>query len=456
MQRHLPLAVVGAFLVSLSWLVVPAAGHAGSLNLSAEPSPIPRWVYAMSGGGVVAFSFLLTSLVTETDLVHVFRGRSTVISRTGWRFGQLTLRVVGILGLFGVLVVGFVGPTEALTNLAVLLVWVGWWAGYTMSTYLLGNSWPLLNPWRTIARFLPSLDRRYPDSLGAWPAVVGLLVLVFVEVVSPLADSPRQLSIVVLGYTVITLIGAMLYGRTWFESVDPVSRVFRYYGQIAPLNSADGRLRLSPPTARLSTSGFVQDTADVAFLIGLLWVTTFDGLVSTPLVSDFISGVVSTGLPPLVAYAGILGVGYGVFIGVYWAAARAVRRTADSYVRTAVIARRFAPTLLPIAAAYHLAHFLGYFIEIVPALGAALVSPFTGAARVPVLSVPAWFGGVELLFVILGHVLAVWASHGTAFDLFVGRIQPIRSQYPFVVVMVLYTVTSMWIIAQPIIDPAFV
>ncbi|MFB6268019.1 MAG: hypothetical protein ABEI31_10195 [Halodesulfurarchaeum sp.] len=456
MRRHLPHVAVLALVASLSWLVDPAAAHAGSLNLSAEPSPIPRWVYALSGGGIVAFSFLLTSLVTETDLIHWLRGRYIEVPAKSWRLAPLALRTVGILGLFAVIAVGFFGPDEPLANLAVLLVWVGWWAGYTMSTYLLGNSWPVLNPWRTLAGVLPSLDRSYPDHLAAWPAVAGLLVLVYVEVVSPLADAPGLLSLVVLGYTILTLAGALLYGRTWFRTVDPVSRVFRCYGQIAPFSWADGRPRLSPPTARLSAESFIRDRADVAFLIGLLWVTTFDGLVSTPLGGDLVAVVVSLGIPPLLAYAVLLIFGYGLFLGSYWAAASAVRRTADSYVRTDVIARRFAPTLLPIAAAYHLAHFLGYFLELLPAMVAAVVSPFTASAQVPVLTVPGWFGGVELLFVILGHVLAVWAAHGTAFDLFVGRIQPIRSQYPFVVVMVLYTITSMWIIAQPITDPPFV
>jgi hypothetical protein len=40
-------------------------------------------------------------------------------------------------------------------NLAILIVWVGWWAGYTMSVYLLGNSWPAFNPWRMLAEIVP-------------------------------------------------------------------------------------------------------------------------------------------------------------------------------------------------------------------------------------------------------------------------------------------------------------
>jgi hypothetical protein len=47
----------------------------------------------------------------------------------------------------------------------------------------------------------------------------------------------------------------------------------------------------------------------------------------------------------------------------------------------------------------------------------------------------------------------VWVAHARAFELFAGRLQPIRSQYPFVVVMVVYTMTSLWIVAQPFAAP---
>jgi hypothetical protein len=60
---------------------------------------------------------------------------------------------------------------------------------------------------------------------------------------------------------------------------------------------------------------------------------------------------------------------------------------------------------------------------------------------------------VQLVFVLAGHVFAIWVAHGLSFDLFPGRLQPIRSQYPFTTVMVLYTMTSMWIVAQPYAAP---
>lgn len=453
-RRPLVLALLGV--IGVVAFTDPVLAHAGSLNLSSEPSPIPDWVYAMTGGGVVALSFLFTSLVTDPELVHALRGhRRSVRSELGSVF-TTAARVFGVVLLFAIVVIGFVGPQEALANAAVLIVWVAWWAGFTMSVYLIGNTWPWLNPWRTIGASLPTLDRPYPERLGLWPAVLGLLALVFVEVVTPLADDPTLLAGVVVVYSAITFGGVLILGReTWFESVDPVSRVFQYYGALAPVQWDDGS-SIQPPSVRISRGALLERFDEVAFVITLLWATTYDGLVSTPAGTAPIRAAVGVGIPPLVAYAVLLFVGLGVFMGAFWVGAIGIRRLGESYVTVPEIARRFAPTLLPIAAGYHLAHFLGYFIELLPALGTAILNPLAAPVSVPIVAVPNWFGGLELAFVVGGHIVAVWAAHGTAFDLFSGRIQPIRSQYPLVVLMIAYTITSLWIIAQPFTAPPFV
>ena len=190
--------------------------------------------------------------------------------------------------------------------------------------------------------------------------------------------------------------------------------------------------------------------------MALLWATTFDGLVGTPLWADLARPGVVAGLPPLLIYLVGLLLGFGLFYAAYRIASRLVRRTADSYVAASEIRDWFAPSLLPIAAGYHLAHFLPYFLTLSPAFAAALASPLTAPATVPVLTLPGWFSGVGIAAVLLGHVLAVVAAHATAFELFVGRLQPIKSQYPYVVLMFAYTMTSLWLLSQPTSSPPFV
>jgi hypothetical protein len=449
--RRLALPALSLALVALA---APAAAHAGSLRVGTAVA-VPDWLFLLTGGGVVAFSFLFTSFLTDRATVRALHERRYPLGRVPRRVVR-ALQVASVLALAAVVLAGALGPSTPTANLAVLIVWVGWWAGYTVSIYLVGDSWSALNPWRALARILPGADRPLPERLGRWPATAGLLGLVYLEVVTPLAEDPRALAVVVLAYTAVTLAGAAAYGsETWFGQVDPVAAVFRAYGEVAPVGRrADGRLELRLPGAGLPRHR--PEPGDTAFVVALLWATTFDGLVGTPPWADAVRPVVVAGVPPLLAYLVGLLVGFGAFYAAYRGASRLVRRTADSYVAADVIRAQFAPSLLPIAAGYHVAHFLPYFLSLLPALAVALTSPLAAPATVPVLGLPGWFGRVGIAAVLLGHVLAVVVAHATAFELFVGRLQPIKSQYPYVVLMFAYTMTSLWLLSQPTNAPPFV
>ncbi|MEF8776793.1 MAG: hypothetical protein V5A43_09870 [Haloarculaceae archaeon] len=430
--------------------VGPALAHGGGIGAAGRSTlRLPTWLVLLTGGTAVGASFLLSSFVTDRTLIRAIDGWRRRLPWPG-RPATLTGRLLGLLVLATVLVVGFVGPSTS-ANLAVFLVWVGWWAGFTMLSYLVGNAWPALNPWRTIAGILPSIDRSYPRGIGSWPALVGLLALVWLEVVTPLASKPAQLAAVVLGYTAMTLAGAVLIGpAAWFRFVDPVANVFRNYGRVAPIGRADeGGLELRLPATALTRSGSLTAPGDVAFVVALLWATTFDGLVATPAWGDALGGLASVGVPPVLVYPLALLAGFGIFLAAFHLAARLSRRVATTYLARATLLELVAPSLLAIAAGYHLAHYLGYFLTYAPAAVAVAAAPFAARTAVPTLALPAWFEFVGMAAVLLGHLLAIWVAHARAFAAIPDRMDAIRSQAPFVAVMVGYTMTSLWIVAQP-------
>ena len=84
--------------------------------------------------------------------------------------------------------------------------------------------------------------------------------------------------------------------------------------------------------------------------------------------------------------------------------------------------------------------------------GAAIGAPANPVVLVP----PSWFGGLNVAFVLVGHLLAIWVAHAIPFDLFPGRLRAIRSEYPFVAVMISYTVISLWLISLPSVPLAYV
>jgi hypothetical protein len=446
------LAVAGLWLASGR-----ALAHGGSLGGAAGRSlSVPLWLFLATGGGVVGASFLLSSFATDRAFIRALHDWREAVPLPGRAALVGAGRSVGVLALAFVLVVCALGPARPLRNAGLLVVWVGWWAGFTMSTYLVGNAWPVLNPWRTLAERLPSLDRAYPERLGAWPAVAGLLGLVWLEVVSPVADDPRLLGAVVAGYTVVTLAGAATVGAdAWFGNVDPAARAFRLYGRVAPLGRGDdGSLSLRLPGVGLD-GGFLEGADEVAFVVALLWATTFDGLVATAPWATFARAAVGAGVPPVLLYPGALAAGFLVFYGAFRLAVRYGTRAARSYRDPAALAARFAPSLVAIAAGYHLAHYLGYLLTYSLPLARAVVNPLGGGWPATV-ALPAWFGAVGIAAVVAGHLLAIWLAHAAAYELFPSRLQAIRSQYVLTLVMVFYTMTSLWIVTRPFAPVPFV
>ncbi|MFW6003713.1 MAG: hypothetical protein ACOCPT_04770 [Halanaeroarchaeum sp.] len=443
-------AFLSATLLGSLFFSRPALAHASGLDGSRESVAIPTWLVLLTGGAVIGASFLLVSMVTDRQFIDSINewGFGTGISRPGW------LPTVG--GVFGVFVlvalvsVGFLGPQTGSANLLVLFVWSVWWAGYAMSIYLVGNTWPLFNPWRFLADRIPvSLDGRYPESLGSWPSLVGLFALVWIEVSNPIAERPTLLASIIV-YSLVTVGGAVVFGTgTWFENVDPVSRVFRVFGWIAPIQRTERGVLVGLPGRHLADDGLVTGIDDVAFVIGLLWLTTFDGFVATPAWNAIITPLVDVGLPPLVGYAGLLLGGFLAFAGAYVLASRYAKRLANTVLDEATVGIRFAQALLPIAAGYHLAHYLAYFVQFVPSVLVLSADPLSPPSQLPIVVIPGWFGTLQLVFVLVGHVVAIWVAHGIAFESFTGRLQPLRSQYSYTAAMVVYTVVSIGIVFQP-------
>jgi hypothetical protein len=452
--------------VAVALLTGRASAHSGSLGGAATSATVPTWLTVLTGGIVVGASFLFTSLLTDHQAMRSVNWWRAVVPVPVWgrRVGRWVTGVVsvGVLGL--VVVTGLVGPETPTRNFALLFVWAAWWAGYTITTYLAGNTWPAVNPWRVLARAVRvGFERvaggvaraRVPERYGVWPAVGGLLALVFLEVVSPVGESSTTLAMVVVGYSLVAVAGAVRY-ECWFDTVDPVSRVFAAYGRVAPIQRDEDGLSLRLPGTALTDEPLSDRPGEAAFVVALLWATTYDGLVATPTWAGAIEPLVKAGVPALLVYVVALLAGFALFLGVYRLAAGRMRERADTYVAAAEIERWFAPALLPIAAGYHLAHFLGYFLSLSPALAAVAASPIAPPAGTVALVLPDWFSTFRLLSVLGGHVLAVWVAHSLAFELFPGVLAAIRSQYPSVVVMIFYTMTSLWVITQPYNPPPFV
>jgi hypothetical protein len=120
------------------------------------------------------------------------------------------------------------------------------------------------------------------------------------------------------------------------------------------------------------------------------------------------------------------------------------RAESDGGVTTPLL---LAPTLLPIVAGYEVAHNLAYVLttagRLPRILGLDAVDPLWW------LSIPA-FWGLQVVCIVGGHVVAVVAADTVARRLApTGRLA-VAAHAPQVVLMICYTVVSLWVISLPV------
>lgn len=456
--RRVALATVAVTVVlAVGVGVATASNIAVGLGDDGGDVDVPTWLYLATGGGVIGASALLSMLVTDRAFVEDVHDRTVGVSTDRVRrAGALLLGTLGVAALAFVLLVGVFGPRLGSLNAAVLLTFVGVRAGTTTFAYAVGNPWPAINPWRRIAAALPNGFAQYPSWLGSWPAVAGVLGFVWIEIVTPLSTSAPSLAALVAGYSALTIAGAVVFSpEEWFRRADPISVWFRFYGAVAPIQRTSNGFELRAPGSRLAEDDVLTDLSAVAFAIALVWELTYSGFVVTPYGAGLVEALVGVGLAPSLVYLGLLIAGFGLFCWVYWRAAERSRERAETYLSRRYLAIRYAPPLFAIAAGYHFAHYAGFTLSLWPSLVETVTAPISPVANPTVLALPWWFGYVEIAGILLGHVLAIWVAHTVSLDLFPGKLQAIRSQYPFVVVMILFTMASLWLISLPAVPPPY-
>ncbi|MFQ5639713.1 MAG: 4Fe-4S binding protein [bacterium] len=117
----------------------------------------------------------------------------------------------------------------------------------------------------------------------------------------------------------------------------------------------------------------------------------------------------------------------------------------------------YAYGLIPIALFYHIAHNVEHFFMESQKLAALISDPFgfgwdlfgTAYWRPEALLSLETIWYVQVGLVIIGHVFGIVTSHKQAYLIFEKRATAIRSQIPMIGLMILFSVLSLWLIAQP-------
>lgn len=488
MKRHVRAPAL-ALAAAVAALAAPAAAFAHTANIEYR-FPLPLWLYGLAGAVVVLLSAPAAALALRRE---PWLGEKNLYPFLRRVLPGAFLRALAIALLALIVLGGFFAPTLGVENPAVLLVWVDFWVGLGLVTALVANVWDFVSPLSNLGRALDSYlarrgtpTRAYPEELGVWPSVALLLAFSWVELVWRSGRDPETIAVTVTVYCLVQLAAMARFGaEAWLGRGELFTVFARTFARLAPLEfyarraaepcragrCGDEEERIGCATCfsdaapgdrgvrlRAFGSGIHREPAlgagGGAFVVALLATVVFDGLRGTRQYGRLEGQLVDL-LPRLddlrqtrATLMMILLV--SAFALVYLLAAAIASRFESGGVLE--IAERYAPSLIPIAAVYFIAHYtlyLFYIGQLTPRVvldpgGSGWIPEYRPWVGIPGAAVWAFQVGA----IVLGHVVAVIAAHRVAKPLHGSARGVLLAQLPFLALMVLYTFTGLWVLGQ--------
>jgi hypothetical protein len=383
---------------------------------------------------------------------------SNVVCSRGW---AVAMRVIGLV-VFGYGAFAAMFGQDLLTNPVFGMFYVWWWVGLPVASLLFGPVWRAISPVRSInalvARLSGSDPERglfeYPERLGHWPAALGLLAFVWMELVYPHGTELGPVRLWCATYVALMLIGGALFGNTFFARADPFEVYSSLMGKLS-IWAVDhegeeqyGRLLLRSPLANLST---VEPRAGLVAVVSVLFGSTaFDSFRdSTPWVKLTQSADVSTYLLNNVAL-----VGFCLAVGLVFVVGTMATGVKPGTPRTS-LPNLFAHSIVPIVAGYIFAHYLTYLVEVGQATLILASDPLSNGSNwlgtanwsvnYTISYHPTALATTKVISVVLGHVVGVIAAHDRALTVLPERHR-ITGQLPLLFAMVAFTVGGLYLL----------
>ena len=460
----------------MSWL--PFA-HA---LVARQDLPVPAWLFAWGASIVLIVSFLALAAAWRKPRFEQQRWRPF---GAGWARALVSLPVQAVCGAIGVFLLGVAiyaglrGTEAPDRNFALTFLFVTCWLGFPFFSAILGDVFRPFNPWRAVGRlagagFGAVAGQRpahiaYPEAIGRWPAAIGLIAVVWLEVVYGASGgvavglSPHAAGVAASVYTVYTLAMMALFGvEKWCERGEVFSVYFGMFSQLGCFGVENGRLGRRRPLATATRWASLPGSA--AVVIASIATTSFDGAQEGAFKSAIewlFDRLADTGMDLTTALrltdtifmaACFAGVGLVYLLGV-----RGMRTVARA-PSFAQLRAGFAHTLIPIALAYLVAHYFSLFVFQEQAqftyllsdpLGTATTDLFgtaSGSVDYTIISATAvWY--VQVGALVVGHVLGLTLAHDRALVYWPDYRDASRSQYWMLAVMVAFTCFGLYLLS---------
>jgi hypothetical protein len=434
--------------------LLPQHGLGGAQDL-----PISRGLTITGAAAAVAVSFAVAALAWRSPRYDgATSGRpapawlSSVVDSVWWR---ALLRLVGVLALLYLVVVAVFGKDLLINPIfGIFYVWI--WVGVPIASVLFGRVWRAISPFRLISTGIAKLGGgdpdegmlTYPARLGMWPAALGLLAFVWMELVYTHNVDLSPVRLWCGLYLGLMVIGGAVFGNSFYARADPFEVFSSLVAQASVWGRRDGQLVLRSPLANLDTTPATPGL--VAVIAVLFGSTGFDAFRDS---TRWLTFIQDSGYSTyLQNNLGLLG--FVLLVGVIlWVASIATGVGPEQSRRG--LPAQLAFSVIPIIIGYVFAHYLSYVVEIGTQTLIQFSDPLSNGSNLfgtGTLTVPYWLSyhptflaTTKVVAVVLGHVVAVLAAHERAIKLLPRRHQ-ITGQVPLLLAMIAFTVGGLYLL----------
>ena len=424
--------------------------------------PIPAALFGVTAAMVLVISFVTLAAGWTTPKLEGVR------ERPWFRLPRAVDAVLGALGVlvFVVAVYACLSGTETPTeNFGARVVFTWFWFGIPILSLIFGDIWRLISPWRAVGRVVGRLiggetePLAYPERLGRWPAVAGIVAFAIAELCWAQGTMPHTTGILMLVYVAFQFVGMGLFGvEAWTRNGDAFGVYFGLFAAASPLrrDDDDGRLFLRRPLTGLVHLPVSPGT--VTLICAVIGSTGFDGLGEGPIwaktaprLQDFFESL-GFGLRSALELGFVVGLLFCIaFVRVVYAIGVAAMG-GDRRERS----RQFAHTLVPIAIVYIVAHYFSSLVYDGQSVwwlasdplgdGSDIFGTAGGSIDYGVISATGiWY--VQVIALVGGHVSALVLAHDRALTVYRSAQAAVRSQICMLVLMVGFTSLGLWLLS---------
>ena len=348
-------------------------------------------------------------------------------------------KIFGWVLLSLLIIPGLISDENANTSIAPWIIWVFFWIGVPVLGLFFGDVYAKFNP-------LDVYKTSNSNPQSVYIATALFLGLTWFELVWNKPGNPTHIGVVFIILLFITFTSKFFLQKSSIE-VDPLHLLHHLYSKL--------RLNISKPVLK----NMLENISNLSnlkgmeyFILLMIGTVTYDGLRGTTYWRNlFGASVLDIGFSTLA----FLSINLIVILSYRFACWFAIKVSGERK-NLNEISLLFGHTMLPIAFAYHVTHYLSLLLYESQSLIFRLNDPYGvgwNLFNVNEISInyflsPVTLWTIQVFVTLAGHMLSVVLAHDLAVKLF-GHQQSDKTQYVFLLITVGLTLQALFVLSVP-------